>query len=277
MSFLRTNYQSYQDIGLEGGIVDSFPHDIDTYANATGEKAQVSTIAIGTAANNTEYRLSILAERQGVSEQASITSAASATGATITAQLMAALTANTILNSLYSFTSSGTTITVSAKLKGEQSTFSIFPSGGGTGFATALQTPPTNPETLQFGRLVSVFLGSGSDGKSVIIPQSASDLQNLVGAIIRTDAYAQQFPYYSGEGAFPYQPVNVMQQGRFYIRPVTDITFGDPVHVYISGVNKGRVAATADGSNTAPYTGTGFRVFSKIKAGQIGIAHIKLP
>lgn len=277
MSFLRTNYQNYHDIGLEGGIVDSFPHDIDTYANASGEKSQVSTLTIGTAAGNTEYRVSFLAERQGVSENISITSSASATGAAITAQLMAALQANTILNSLYSFTSSGTTITVTAKLKGEQSTFSIFPSGGGTGFTTQTTEPPTNPETLAFGRLVSVFSGAGSDGKSVIIPSAASDLQNLVGAVIRTDAYAQQFPYYSGEGAFPYQPVNVMQQGRFYIRPVTDIAFSDPIHVYISGVNKGRVAAAADGANTAPYTGTGFKIFAKIKAGQIGIAHIKLP
>lgn len=275
MPFLQTSYPFYQGLGLEGGIEDSIPHTIYTYANSAFAASQVNTIVMGTPASNTLYKLTVLSERQGVTQSVEFTSAATATAASIQSQMMAALQANTQLNSFFNFTTSGANITISSRFKGLESSFNTVTSGGGAGFTTNIATQPSDPITLQFGRIACIW--KDGDGKDIVLPSSADDLKLIAGFILRTDAHAQMQPYYAAEGAFPYREINVMQNGRMYIRPLSDISFKDPIHIYVGGENAGKVRASADGTNTVPYDGKEIRIIGKIRAGEIGIAQINIP
>lgn len=288
MPFLQTSYNRYPDLGLEGGIVDAFPHQMYTYANKSGAIAQSYTVAVGTAAVSTVYSLSISAERRGIAEAISITSAAGATAATILAQLEAAFNASAVLKSQYSATIVGATLVVTARAPGLDSTFILFTSGGGVGYTATTTAVGTNPIILPFGRFATydatALSGfnrnsgatSGAYDLPIKLPSSSAEVNDLAGMIIRTSAYqpSNEFGYYTTEGVLPFAAANVMNQGRFYFRPVTDIKLGDPLHIYISGVNQGKARASADGALTAQYLAGRIRVIGKYNAGQIAIGEI---
>ncbi len=290
MPYLQTSYTNYPDYGLEGGLVDAFPHQIQTVSNKTGASAQSYSVAVGTAANSTVYSLNIIAERRGVFETISITSAAAATVASILAQLEAAFNANVILRSQYSAAVVATNLVVTARTPGLDSGFILTVSGGGVGYTATLSAVAADPTTIPFGRFISYDptviatnstrqngFGSSAYVLPTKLPANANDINvNLAGLLVRTNAYQPSLEtgYYSAEGLLPYSAGNVCTQGRVYIRPVTDILLGDPLHIYVSGVNRGRVRRDADGALTQQYTAGRIRIIGRAQAGQITVASI---
>lgn len=269
-------YDLYSADAVEGQLDNTIPYGSPYhYVNAGLAATQVSQITVGTAANSTEYRATIISEKLGISAiVVSYTSDASATAAEIRDGLIAALRANHRLSGHFKFTADGNNIKVGSRTDGLDGAFTLSVSGGGTGYAASTSTPAADAPVIPFGRVL--WTRNGDQGNHVRVIDGPIASGTIRGISIRSNAY--EAPYSGVAEGYPSKsPVNCPAMARIWVLPLTDMEPGSAIHVYNTGPNKGRIRASADGSDTVQYAGTGIRVFDSLKANKLGRVEVNLP
>ena len=238
----------YHPDGLEGLIVDSFPHDAPTpnLKNGSGLVAQVWTITVGTAANSTTYTITF--SRQGdFIGTVSFTSDADATATEARDGIIAKINGSGLIYGQAIATASGANVLVTSRTAGTANAFDIAVSGGGAGFAAAQTTAAANPAAIPFGRIVAT--GIGENALTAKIPAAATD--RVRGVTVRTDAHESTLT--GVDGYPPQQRLGVMNRGRIWLKPTTNWSPTDDVYYIHTGADAGKVrAGTAAGAAILP-------------------------
>lgn len=271
-----TTYSIYPDQYIEGGIVDSFPHDIVPFANAGGQVKQVDTITVGTAANSTAYSYSAFGQT------VTYTSTGSATAAEITTGLVNAIKANGVIYGRVAVTFVTGTITLTARLPGVANSFTSSISGGGTGYAVANTTPAAEPAIIPFGRAVAT-LSTDSTRAGRLINAAPSTTNIIQGVCIRTNAYdSRGIGAEIIEGYPPREPMNIMKRGRVAVRVLDAVTPLSQVFVQHTGADAGKFRGSANANATALTAAAGttngsWQFVSSAAAGGLAVLHLNLP
>lgn len=271
----QRNYNLYPDIGIEGMIDDSIPHDVITVSNNSNAVAQVSKIVTGTAANNTEYDVTFW-RSQGQLDPITIsfTTDGTATSAKLQSGLMAAIQSNPRLGEFFVASTTGNDILITARVAGAAGQFSLSTANGGTGFISNQVTAPSDPSVIPFGRVL--WQRPQDTGRNVTVINDVLANGTIRGISVRTEVH--ESPWWGNAlGYYPQAEVNCLVKGRIQIIPVTNMYPGGPIYIYTTGANQGRFSGSADGSNNVLYTGQGLMIYEAATAGQISKMMVNLP
>ena len=266
----RTDNPLYPDTLIEGGIFDSFPHDIITLSNSATAIKQVDTIAPGTAANSTVYSVDI----DGAS--VSYTSDADATAAEIQAGLLAALKAAPMIYRKVIPTAGGSnTVVLTARTAGTAGKFTTTLSGGGTGYALTNTTAAADPAIIPFGR--GVTTASGESATSCKLIAAALSSSNIFrGVASRTNVVESVGIGYSVVEGYPaMEAVNVVHKGAIAVRVREAVTPLSAVWIYHTGTYAGQFRATTD--SNASQISAGVAWARSAAAGGLAVLDLNLP
>jgi len=274
------NFKLYPDQGLEGMLVDSFPHNVLTLKNSAKSATAKARITIGTASTNL-YSLTFESLTLGLPlTTVTVTPTGTPTAADVQNLLMDALRGNLMLTSRLKFTKVSTTaIDAISRVDGKAGAFTITASGGGSGFAGATTTQGADAPIIPWGRLLwTRNTAKEGDECSVIDGPLASGI--VRGVSVLTEAYGS---YGDNVGSYGYMPgyppnypVNCAKMAQIWMYALTDMEPYNSVHAYITGDHQGRVRATADGANTTDISSLNLKPFNSIKANTIGRFEVNL-
>jgi hypothetical protein len=230
----------YPADGIEGMLVDSIPHDYVTpnLINVAGKVAQVSTIAVGTAATSTSYTVRVVsAYDTGINELVTITSGGADTATDIATKILNALKANSVIFSVFDVTSSTSNVLLTSRRTGVENSYTVSVSGGGTGYAVSLTTAPNNGSVIPFGYVIAT--GASDTARTGKLPVASGDVPR--GVAVRTDA--SEITQTGVDGINLGAMINTLCVGRIWVRPTTAFKPTDVVYYSYDSVTKGTVRA----------------------------------
>lgn len=249
-----TTKNFYFPDGLEGMLVDAPPHDYVTpnLINVSGKTAQVSTITVGTAATSTVYTARVIGVYDpAIDETVSITSGGSDAASDIATKIANGFKANSVLYGLFDITATSTTVVLTAKRGGVANSYTVTVSGGGSGYSVATTTASASALVIPFGYVIAT--GTGDTARTGKLPTASSDVPR--GISVRTEAH--EITQTGVDGVNPGEMINVLSDGRIWVRPTTAFKPTDVVYYSYDSVTKGTVRA-GTASNHAILTGAKF-------------------
>lgn len=268
MPFKPGSLPLYPDQYIEGLIVDSAPHDIITLSNSAGAIKQVTTVTVGTAADNTVY--SVIVDGMTVS----VNSGASATATTIRDALIAAIKQSPLLYGKIIPTGGSGTVVLTARNAGTANGFTATISGGGTGYAIAQTTAAADPSLIAFGKGLTT---SSTEGQRSCrqINAALSSTNIFRGVSTRTLAMPSQGVGLSIVEGYPVQEaVNCARKARVAVRVWEPVTPQSAVWVYHTGIYAGDFRATSD-ANASQIT-AGVSWYEGVAAGGLAVLDLNL-
>ena len=216
----------------------------DTYANAQTTTKQTYVIALGTAANSTEYTIT------AGGFTISYTSDGDATQAEIKAGLISAFNANADIGQYFSIADTGAAaLTLTHRDYGTNTTVSV---AGGA--AAGTNTAATTSTTLPYGRIVTVgSSATDTDGLgSVQLPSATGQI--VAGVTIATHSIPREGePPTETSGYRAQDPVSVAKQADIWVSAEAAFAAAD-AQVYFRHTADG---ALANLGVIAPASGTG--------------------
>lgn len=247
----------YSPNGLEGMLVDAPPHDFVTpsLVNEGSTTAQVSTITIGTPALNATYSVRIQGNYNDIDVIAVFTSNDDTIN-DIPARLGAALIANGVIYGTFAIATTLTTVVLTSRKLGAAYSYTITVSGGASSIATT--TAAASPGILPFGLVIAT--GAANTARTGKLPIASTDAPR--GISIRTEAHESQDGV---DGVLPSETINVLCNGRVWVRPTTAFK---PTDIVYYSYNNDSTAGTIRNA-----TGTGYAVLAGAKfenSGSIG-------
>lgn len=263
----RTDYPIYPDAMIEGGLVDSVPHDIITLANVGGFVRQVSTINAPTPADNTTYSLTV----DGITASFA-TPASGTTAAIIQAGIINAIRQTPLLFSRIIPSAGGSnTVILTSRQAGTLFAFTPVVSGGN--ISVGLTTTAADPLPIPFGRIVITRIDANDPPNGCrLINQDTNPPETVRGVSIRTNTLESRgvgLPIIEAYGNR--DPVNVLRRGRIAVRTVAAVTPQNRCFVITSGADAGLVT---NGGTPLPI---GFNFMSSAPAGGLVILDVNLP
>jgi hypothetical protein len=113
----------------------------------------------------------------------------------------------------------------------------VLLSGGGTGYAATATQAGSNASVIPFGYVVGT--GTSDNGRTAKLPTASSDIPR--GLVVRTEAH--QITETGVDGVNPGEMVNVLNNGRIWVKPTTAFKTTDVVYYSYDSATKGTVRA----------------------------------
>lgn len=242
----------YSPNALEGMLVDAPPHDFVTpsLVNEGSSTAQVNTITIGTPALNTPYSVRV----QGIYNDIDVTVGITTDGddntsSGIAIKLGTALIANSVIYGTFAIAITATAVVLTSRKTGAAYSYNITVSGGASSIATT--TAAASPGILPFGLVIAT--GTTNSARTGKLPTASTDVAR--GISVRTNAHESQDGV---DGVLPNEVINVVCNGRVWVKPTTAFKPTDTVYYSFNNDNTAGTVRNATGTGYAVLPGAKF-------------------